>query len=723
VNWVFLAGLALLVAAAAAGLLAVRPSWARGLPYLLGGAGSACLAVTGGVAIAGHLVSLGSAGWLGEGLPGQQAPSLAADRLSGLFLLMAFGAAVPVSLAFASWAYRNGGTRMMSSGYALALGAVAVVMTGRDAFTLLLGWEALTAAFYLLAGADWRDPDRGGAARLTVSFGKVSGAALLIGLLLLAGKSHSIDLASFAHVTGAAGAAAEVLLIGGFAVKAGLVPFQVWMPRGYAAAPGPARAIMAGVCVNVAFYGMWRTLSLLGHPPGWLGGVLLILGGLTALLGIAHAAVQNRLSRVIAYSSVENSGLIITGFGVAVTGAAVGNRTLVAAGLLAATLQMIMHTAAKSLLFVSAAGLEDTTGAAGDFPGGYRDDMEALRGAGRRAPWSGLGLAIGSVTLAGLPPTAGFVSEWFLLESLMQQFRVDQLGGRLTLALAGAAVALTAGFAGVTFVRLAAMTVLTRGDGPRSAPAAAPLSANAIASHASAEARDYGLAGRVGVLALAVCPLALSAVTPLEIRVIAAGLSPVLPSGTTTGALKSPWVVQPVFAGFSALSPSWLWIEIPLMLVAVGLLTFALSGKRMVRVRRVPAWRSATIGVEGADSYTAFGYANPTRRVLASVLHTRSDVEEITSVARGAMTNGAPANGTAEAGGPSNGAASGGPHLRYASDVVEVVESWLYRPAARLFERIVAVAKRLQSGRLDAYLLYMLIALIALVAVVLALAG
>jgi hypothetical protein len=295
------------------------------------------------------------------------------------------------------------------------------------------------------------------------------------------------------------------------------------------------------------------------------------------------------------------------------------------------------------------------------------------------------------------------VSEWFLLESLMQQFRVDQLGGRLTLALAGAAVALTAGFAGVTFVRLAAMTVLTRGDGPRSAPAAAPLPANAIPSAATAEARDYGLAGRVGVLALAVCPLALSAVTPLEIRVIAAGLSPVLPSATTTGALKSPWVVQPVFAGFSALSPSWLWIEIPLMLLAVGLLTFALSGKRMVRVRRVPAWRSATIGVEGADSYTAFGYANPTRRVLASVLHTRSDVEEITSAARGA--------------------APGGPHLRYASDVVEIVETWLYRPAARLFNRIVAVAKRLQSGRLDAYLLYMLIALIALVAVVLALAG
>jgi hydrogenase-4 component B len=137
------------------------------------------------------------------------------------------------------------------------------------------------------------------------------------------------------------------------------------------------------------------------------------------------------------------------------------------------------------------------------------------------------------------------------------------------------------------------------------------------------------------------------------------------------------------------------------MLALVVMLTFALSGRRLVRVRRVPAWRSATIGVEGAGSYTAFGYANPTRRVLASVLHTRAGTEELTPVAGGG---------------------NDAPHLRYASDVVEVVESWLYRPAARMFAVVATVARRLQSGRLDAYLLYMLIALVAVVAVVTALA-
>ena len=682
----FAAGLILLAAAAAAGLVAWRPGRLHGAPYVLGAAGAACLAAVGGAALTGQTVRLSVAGWLAAPAGTSRGSGLAVDRLSGLFLVTALGAAVPVSIAFASWAAGPGSagpepaaTRMLAQGYALALGATAVIMTAQDAFTALFGWEALTAAFYLLAGARRGGPDRVGAARITVAFGKASGAALLVGLLLLAARSHSIMLASFTHVPGgAARTAALLMLLAGFAIKAGVVPFQVWMPRGYPAAPPPARAVMAGVCVNVGFYGMWRTLALLGHPPGWLAGILLILGGLSALLGIAHAAVQNRLSRVIAYSSVENTGLIITGFGVALTGAAAGNQRLVAVGLLAATLQMVTHTAAKSLLFSSAAGLEAAAGS---------DDLEVLRGLGRRAPWSGAGLAVGSLTLAGLPPTAGFVSEWFLLESLMQQVRVTSLGGRLTLALAGAAVALPAGFAGVTFVRLVGMVVLGPAGPDRSR-------------------REYGWAGRGAVALLAASPLVIAALTPLEIRVIAAGLSPVVPGGVTIGALKSPWVLQPVFAGFSILSPSWLWIEMPAMLALVILLTFAASGRRLLQVRRVPAWRSATIGVDGADSYTPFGYANPTRRVLASVLHTRIGVEEL-----------APGQSGAGEGCDQERV----PHLRYTSDVVEVVESWLYRPVARLFAAAVVTAKRAQSGRLDAYLLYMLIALVAVVATVAAL--
>ena len=226
----------------------------------------------------------------------------------------------------------------------------------------------------------------------------------------------------------------------------------------------------------------------------------------------------------------------------------------------------------------------------------------------------------------------------------------------------------------------------------------------------------YGWAGRAAVVVLSVCCLAIAAVTPLEIRVIAAGLSPVVPAGLVMGALKSPWILQPVFAGFSILSPSWLWVEMPLMLLLTVLFAWAVSGRRLLRVRRVPAWHSATIGVDGLDSYTAFGYANPTRRVLAGVLHTRAEVQEVMLEDEDRDEGSGPPDRDDDA------EQEQAAHLRYASDVMEVVEAYLYRPALAAFMAIVAAAKRLQSGRLDAYLLYMLIALIAVIAVVTALA-
>ena len=671
------AGLVLLAAAAALDLAAgARLPRLMPVPYLLGAAGSACLMVAGAGALAGHRPRL----W--DGVLGPGTAGLAADRLSGLFLVITFSAATAVSLGFASWAARGGpGRRGLGASYALALGAVAVFLTAGDAFTLLFAWETLTVAFYLLAGFERNRRGRPDAALVTLAFGKISGAALLAGLLLLAARSGSLALASFAHVPGGTVlATAQALLLLGFAVKVGLLPFQVWLPRGYAAAPGPARAVMAGVAVNVGFYGLWRTLALLGPPPAWLTGVLLALAAATAVLGIAHAAVQTGLQRIIAYSSVENTGLILAGFGVALVGATVRDQHLASAGLLAATLQVIAHTAAKSLLFTASAGIESP---------GETGDLDELSGLARRTPWSGTGMAIGGLTLAGLPLTAGFVSEWFLLEALMQQFRVPGLGFRLVLAVTGAAVALTVGFAGVTFVRLIGMVVLGQ---PR--------------SHGTVQRpeRDYGPVGRAAIVLLSAGCLALA---PLEIRAIAAGLAPIVPAPVTAAALKSPWVLQPVFAGFSILSPSWLWIAMPVLFLIVTLLAWAAAGSRMIRVRRVPPWRSATAGVTGASRYTAFGFANPTRRVLAAVLHTQTEVSHI-----------APAESGAGPGAPPDPA---DPHIEYASDVIEVIEEYLYRPVLRPLAAVVRTVKRLQSGRLDAYLAYMLIALVAVLAVVTAL--
>jgi hypothetical protein len=164
-------------------------------------------------------------------------------------------------------------------------------------------------------------------------------------------------------------------------------------------------------------------------------------------------------------------------------------------------------------------------------------------------------------------------------------------------------------------------------------------------------------------------------------------------------ALKSPWILQPVFSGFSILSPSWLWVILPSAIAAVFVVTMALSRGRFLKVRRVPAWHSASAGVEGPSSYTAFGFANPLRHVLANVLGTRRTLEvEWTDEAD--SSSGQPA------------------HITTHTTVIEPVETYLYRPLRTVAVKVSRAAKHLQSGHLNAYVAYMLIALLAALAIV-----
>ena len=647
-----------------------RPT--RMIPYLAGLAGGGCVCAAGARLVLGpaSTVDLGSSLGTGEAL-------LRLDALAGLFLTLTAGLAVTISACLIGWIWPPGRAtrRGTAAGYLLLLAAVSVILVAGDAFTFLFAWEALTIAFYVLTGTRHAARPRDQAAWVTFTVGKVSGAALLVAFLLLAGRAGTLTLAGWAHVApGGIHDAAYALIVVGFGAKVGLVPLQVWLPIGYPAAPGPTRAALAGLAANVGFYGLWRFLGILDRPPIWLVVTVLLTGGVTALLGIAFAGVQSSLNRVVAYSSVENAGIIAVGYGVALAGAALGQAQLIAVGLLAASLQVLAHAVAKSGLFASLAFFEVDYGT---------DHLDDLRGIGRTHRWSGLTFSLGALTLAGLPPTIGFVSEWFILEALLQQFRIHGLAIRLAMAAAGALVALTAGVAALTFVRLIGLTILGRAWGDHPPPT---------------DTHDGAFTGRAGLGLLALCCLGLSAVAPWVIRFIALGLGPIVPAHTVTGALKGPWVLQPVFADFSILSPTWLFVTMPIGFVAVGVATLAISRGRLLRIRRVPAWRSATAGVVGPDRYSSFGYANALRHVLGNILGTRRTTVQVARHTEGERI--VPA------------------HLEVRSQVVEPVETYLYRPARRVFLMVAATAKRLQSGRLDAYITYMLIALLVVLTVV-----
>ncbi|QDZ16723.1 NADH/ubiquinone/plastoquinone (complex I) [Humibacter ginsenosidimutans] len=674
-------GIGVTVAAAVlgwfAGLTRVRPALASAISALTWTLNIAAAVL---FVVAGSLVLGGGAGASGA-LTTQGAllssAGLRLDRLAALFLVISFGVAVPALLSAAS----RGVVRRprLAAGIALVLLATAVVITAGDLFTLLFGWEGLGFAFYLVVGYDRDRPGRPLAAVLTGGFSGFSGAAILLGGSLLFAHSHTLELAGIADGTPRLiRDTAYVLFVIGFAVKIGLMPLHIWLPRGYAAAPGPARALLAGSAVNVGFYALWRTFDVLGAPPTWLACTVLIVGALTALLGISHAAVNADLASLISWSSVENAGLIVTAYGVALVGAIVHAPALIAAGLLAATAQVCAHALGKSLLFISAAAIEDAY---------LTTDLDRLRAIARRLPFSGTGLVIGSLTLAGIPLTAGFASEWFILESLMQQFRVDDLPLNLSLAVAGVLVALTIGVATIAFVRLIALTAF--GHAGEDIPQ---------------ERRVYErrITHRIGIVLLVAGCLGTAMVAPLQVRLIAAGLVPI--TDDAPKAVTGTWILQPVYSGFSALSPSWLWITIPAYVLLIGILTLAMSGTRFLRVRRVSPWRSASPGVAGGRGYTSFAFANPMRKVLAAILMTKGELRR-EEIATGGETGG-------EQRGPA------GVRLGYTVDVVDVVERYLYRPLIPLGMRIVRLAQRLQSGRLDAYIAYMLIALLVILAVV-----
>lgn len=673
------AGLALTAAAAliswCAGLRRLAGPHVRSaaaLAWICAIASAVVFTVVGALAVAGR----GQRLWLGD-LAGLGSASLTVDALSGLFLIISFGVAVPVMTAAAATANRS--RPRLPAAVATALAAVAVVITADNMFVLLFGWETLTVAFYLLSGYDRGLPGRVGGSALTVVFGKISGAAVLLGALLLSGRTHSFAFtAATVDPRSAGGQAAYALLLLGFGIKVGLVPAHIWMPRGYAAAPGPARAIMAGVAVNVGFYGMWRTLDVLGAPPVWLACAVLVVGGVTAVLGIAHAAVNPDLAALISWSSVENAGVITAGFGVALMGAVAGDPKLIAAGLVAGTAQVMAHALGKSTLFVAAATIERAAGTT---------DLDRLGGVARRLPWAGTGLVVGSLTLAGLPLTAGFASEWFTLEALMQQFRVSSLALQLSAAVTGACVALTVGIAGVTFVRVVALTAF------------GPVRLGESPMDRLGVRTDRQWPYRLGLAALVTGCLGAAAFAPLQVRLIGRGLTTIV-GDQATGANAEPWVLQPVFAEFSALSPTWLWIVLPAMAMTIGGFARLFAGRNPFRARRVAPWSSASPGVDRGVGYTSFAYANPVRNVLATVLLTTSELTPGAAEpgARAVMSRG----------------------LTYRVQVVDVVERYFYRPLAAAVMLLSRLARRLQSGRLDAYMAYMLIAVLAVLAVVIA---
>lgn len=649
---VYAAGLAVLAAAA---LLPVR---SPRLGALAAAAGAALLGLTGFVAAAGwSFAHLHIGSWLGFG-----ASSLLTDRLGGVFLALVGVTGAAVSLALAEHPPR----RLVGSLHALLLLALALVIGADQAFLFLLAWEAVTVSIFLIAGAERERPGTLVAAYFGGTMNKLGGGSLLAAFALMYAHTGSFSFAAWADAAAGLGSGLRgtvfALLLVGFGTKIGLLPFQGPLPLGYAAAPGAASASLS-VALNVGFYGLWRLVfDLLRPASAWQGELVLVVGALGGLVGILYAIGQDEVKSFLGFSSVEHAGIVLIGFGVALIGQSVHEPKLAAAGILAATLHLVMHGVGKTLAFVAADRVERTAGGA----------MGALGGLGRQLPRTAAGFGLAVVTLAAIPPFGGFVSEWFTFEALLQGFRLEAAETRLLMALAAALLALTAGLALLAFAKLFGGIFL-----------GAPRSARGAVREPSAPAAG------VGLLALTACLLGV--VAPWEIRWLGRGFLDVLGFDLSHTTISHPLVLGPVYPGFSVLAPTWLAIALP---------GFALASFALVRAtlrpssREAPPWTSGSAVTVSAVQYTPASYSNPIRVVLRGLYGFTRRLDAAPS------RSGLPASLTLE------------------TRIVPAFEHYLYSPLTAVALRLSSRVRRLQGGSLSLYLAYMLIVLIVVLALI-----
>jgi len=517
------------------------------------------------------------------------------DALSACFLVVVNLGGASASLFGLGYGRHERAPERVLPFFPVFLAGMNLVLLADDAFTFLLAWEFMSLASWALVLAHHREPGNVRAGYVYLVMASFGTLALLLAFGLLAGAEGGYSFAAIRASAVAPGLAALVMALTllGAGSKAGLVPLHVWLPLAHPAAPSHVSALMSGVMTKVAVYGFIRIVfDLLGEPAWWWGGLVLTLGGVTAIMGVLYALMQHDLKRLLAYHTVENIGIIFIGLGLALAFQANGLAAGAALALTAALFHVLNHSLFKSLLFLGAGAVLSATG---------ERDMERLGGLIHRMPYTAVAFLIGSAAISALPPLNGFVSEWLTFQAILITPELPQWLLKFLAPAIGAVLALSAALAATCFVKAFGITFLGR---PRS-PAAAQAQ----------ETDRFSLAALFMLAALCL----LAGVLP---GFVIDGLAPVVSLLTGGARLMAQsdqsWLtLVPVaevrstyngllvllFVAFSALLSAWL--------------IHRLASKA---VRRGAAWDCGFPDPSPVTQYTAGSFAQPIRRVFGSVV-------------------------------------------------------------------------------------------------------
>jgi hydrogenase-4 component B len=606
------------------------------------------------------------------------------DGVAAFFILIIGLVSTSVSvysLGYASAYSGRHSVRALGSLLNLFVLSMILVTATNNVFSFLLFWELMSLASFLLVVYEHEKETnlRSGITYLVMTH--IGTAFITAAFLVLYFQTGSLSFDSF---RGAAGQLAPltkglvfVLALAGFGTKAGLVPMHIWLPKAHPSAPSNVSALMSGVMLKVGIYGLVRvTLGfVVPDSPGdaWMGILMVVAGSSSALIGVLYASVEHDIKRALAYHSVENIGIIVLGLGLSVVFSAFGLETLAALALLASMYHSLNHAVFKGLLFMGAGSVLMRTGTA---------DMNQMGGLAKKMPWTALFFLVGSIAIAGLPPLNGFVSEWLTMQALLSSYQVPNVVLQLSIGFASIAFALTLGLASATFVKLFGISFLSR---PRSK-----------AAEDATEAPRSMIAGMTVAGSLCVV---LGVLPFVATSTIASAF------GFDIGLVSSYAPFGPLAVGYAADGlRSVSSLSMPTVLVLIGsagaaLLGFAAvagSGRNKI-TRPYTTWEGGFGALDQRTEYTATSLSQPIRTVFKWFLRPHTTVKrEYFSDSNHLVKR----------------------SVGVTSETREVFEDHLYSPALRGVVAVLDRVRRIQTGRINSYLLYVMIATISLLLLV-----
>ena len=525
------------------------------------------------------------------------------DALSAWFAMIVNAGAAAASLYAIGYGAQEPEPVRVLPFYATLLAGINLVLIADDAYSFLLAWEVMSLTCWAMVMARHRAEANARAGYIYLLMAAFGAMSLLLGFALLGGPAGGFDFATMRanHPAPLVAAAVLALALIGAGSKAGLAPLHVWLPLADPAAPSHVAALMSGVVTKVAVYGCIRiTFDLLGDPAWWWSLPVLIVGGLTAALGVLHALMERDLPRLLAYSTIENVGIIFLTLGLALAFRANVMPAAAALALTAGLFHAFNHMLSKSVLFFGAGAVQTATGTR---------NIELLGGLIHRMPISSAAFLLAAMAISALPPLNGFASEWLAFQAIFISPALPQWGLKLLVPAVGTMLALSAALVAGCFVRAFGILYLGR-----------PRTSAAAAAH---ETDRFSIAAMLALCALCV----LAGLFPGVIIDALASVTNLLVLARMPIQGGADWMtIVPVENARSSYNGLLIAAFIAIIILSVLLATRLLGNSA---TRRARLWDCGYPGLGPTAQYTAASLSQPIRNVMGSIVfrsHERVDM-------------------------------------------------------------------------------------------------